>query len=154
MGTLAIEMAGVLGVILSLVFVGHQLRQANNIARLQVLQEHAAQWRANNLAIASDPLLVGAFMSADNGATHEDLEPAERYVLDIAMQGLVHGWEANFKQLQLGVLKPDDIILPPASASAWWGSPYMKELWADTRSLHSEEFATFWEERFALRDGL
>ncbi len=148
-GRALVEAAGAVSIVASLVFVGFQMRQANTIARLQVLQEHAAQWREANLAMVADPGLLRVMAMAKTGAIHSDLASEDALALDLALDGLVHGWEGNFKQLQLGVLDEHDIIFPIPS-SAFFGSQYAREWWKSARGAFDEDFAAFWEERFGL----
>ena len=143
------ELVAGLGIIGSLIFVGVQVRQANLLARLQVQQEHAAQFRETNVALASSPELTRLLARVDAGATHSDFEPEEVVALDLAYIGITRGWEQNYRQLQLGILGPYDITYD-RPYSQFWTSAYFKELWATLKPGLAEDFASFWDDYYGL----
>jgi hypothetical protein len=145
------ELIAAVGVMGSLLFVGMQVRQANLLARLQVQQEHAAQFRETNLAVATSPELSGLFARVYAGAVRADFEPGEVVALDWAYIGITRAWEQNYRQLQLGVLGPDDITYD-RPYSQFWTSDYFKELWATLRPGLAADFASFWTQYYGLSE--
>ena len=147
-----VETVGVTGVVASLIFVGLQVRQANRLARLQVQQEHAAQFRETTLAVATSQELTRLIGRVYDGALREEFSRPETVALDWAYVGITHGWEQNFFQRQLGILGPDDLAFDRES-SPLWTSAYYRELWPRIRSAFSGAFSEAWEAQYDLPSG-
>lgn len=144
-----LEALGVLSVVASLIFVGLQVQQANRIARLQVLQEHAAQFRESTLTIATSPELTRLVARVYDGAPREEFSPEETVSLDFAYIGITAGWAQNFQQRQLGVLNLDDLAFD-RETSPFWTSAYYRDLWPLFRSQFSAAFVEAWERHYDL----
>ena len=149
-GRTVVEAIGVISIVASLIFVGYEVRQANQLARLEAQREMANAWHEVNLSMALDPAFPGMLARVWDGATEADFEPGERASLALTFVGLGRGWELSFKQLGLGILDPDDVAFPPPD-DLFFNNAYYRGLWSSgMRDIFSEEFAAFWEERFNL----
>ena len=166
-----LEGVGLLAVIASLIFVALEVRQANQIGRLEALQSMATDWMSFGIEVATSETLPGLLADVYAGAVSADFDEADNVRIGELLLGQDHHWEMRFNQTKLGVLEPEDYSFPgtgfffsePANLetvlgapvgdrNAFYGSPYHREMWPSIRSGFSEDFAAFWEQRFELID--
>ena len=144
-----LEGTGLIAIVASLIFVAIELRQSNQIGRLEAMQSMASAWTTVGLELASNENLAALLAKTDSGAVRRDFDAVENRQLFNILHGLDHHWEMRFKHLSLGVLKPADYSFPQ-STSLTFASAYHKEIWPRIRPGLSEEFNAFWEQRFGL----
>lgn len=144
------EIVGIAAIFASLVFVGLELRQSNQLARLAALESMASEWNSVNIQFASDDVIAELLAKVTNeGAVPSDFSSSDNSRLQNIFSGLDHHWELRLKQLELGVLKPDDYSIPRVG-NPLFDSDYHRAIWPEYRRGFSDEFAKFWEERFKL----
>ena len=142
------ETIATLGVIGSLLFVGFQIQQMNQIARLDMLYSGAAIWTEGATGVAGNEYLSGLmYRSYTDSAS--DFEGAEGVSMRILTLGLTKNWEAFYRTTTVGVLSTEDVIFPDEN-NPYYGSQYQRDLWQNIRPSLAEDFATFWEQRFNL----
>ncbi len=144
-----LEGAGLVAIVASLIFVAIEVRQSNQIGRLEAMQSMASAWSSVGLELAGNENLAALLAKTDSGAVRKDFDAVENRQLFNVLHGLDHHWEMRFKQLNLGVLASTDYSFP-APKSLTFASAYHKEIWLRIRPGLSEEFAVFWEHRFGL----
>lgn len=137
------------GVILSLLFVGLQLRQNNSLARAEAYRSTAAEYAALATAVATDERLnhlLGLVMWG--GAGREDItDPDDIQRIGSVLTAWVKLNEAVYLQVQENVLDSTSYSLLGARIG---GSRYVREMWPGIRGEVSPGFARFFEERFAI----
>ena len=147
-----LEGVGLIAVVASLIFVALQIRQSNQIGRLEAMQSMASDWASVGLEISASESLSALLARIYDGAEPADFDAAENIRLRILLHGLDHFWEMRFKQLNLGVLEPGDYSFPRFRNHPVFGSAYHKAIWPEIRPGFSEDFAIFWEQRFDLAE--
>jgi hypothetical protein len=144
-----VEIVGAVAIVVSLVFVAYELRQANRLGRLEAMQSLADAWLSSGLEISGNRELALVLEKISHGATEGDFDGAESYQAMSFMYAADHNWQLRFSQLELGVLKAEDYSFPhPANAT--YNSNSHREIWPTIRKDFSEKFAAFWEQRFEL----
>jgi hypothetical protein len=146
------ELTGIVAIVASLVFVAIQVRQSNQIGRLEAMQSMASDWATVGLEMAGNGDLAALLAQADGGAVRNDFDAAENRRLFSILHGLDHHWEMRFNQLNLGVLELKDYSFPGPPQTSIFASAYHKDIWPGIRPGLSEEFAVFWEQRFGLAE--
>ena len=144
------ELIGIGAIVASLVFVAIEVRQSNQIGRLEAMQSMASDWATVGLEIAGNKSLAVLLAKTDSGAVQKDFDAVENRQLFSALHGLDHHWEMRFNQLNLGVLELRDYSFPGPPQTSIFASAYHKDIWPGIRPGLSEEFAVFWEQRFGL----
>ena len=144
-----LEGAGLVAIVASLIFVAIEVRQSNQIGRLEAMQSMASAWSTVGLELASNENLAALLAKTDSGAVRRDFDAVENRQLFNVLHGLDHHWEMRFNQLKLDVLASGDYSFP-APQGLTFASAYHKEIWPRIRPGLSEEFAVFWERRFGL----
>jgi hypothetical protein len=144
-----LEFVGVVAIVASLVFVAIELRQSNQIGRLEAMQSMASDWSSVGLQLATDEDLAALLAQVYEGAVPTDFDPAQNVQINNVLHGLDHHWEMRFNQMKLGVLEPEDYSYPRPK-NTLFSSDYHREVWPGLRPGFSEDFAIFWEKRFQL----
>lgn len=144
------EVVAAAGVILSLLFVGLELRQNNSLARAEAYRSTSSEYAALATASAMDERLnhlMGRVMFGDLGAGElSDLDDVQR------LGSLLAAWvklnESVYFQVQENVLDSTAYSLMGVTIGS---SRYVRESWAGIKPEVTPEFAQFFEERFAIR---
>ncbi len=144
-----LEGVGLVAIVVSLIFVAIELRQSNQIGRLEAMQSMASDWISVGLELAGNENLTALLVKTDSGAVRKDFDAVENRQLFSVLHGLDHHWEMRFNQLNLGVLESTDYSFPGPQTGPY-ASAYHKDIWPGIRPGLSEEFAVFWERRFGL----
>ena len=139
-----------IGVIASLLFVGFQIQQGNQFARMELLYNGAAQWTEGVTGMAGNEYLSGLIYRSytESASDFEGAEGVSMYLLTFAT---IKAWEAFYRTTTIGVLSTEDVIYPDEN-SPYWSSQYQRDIWQNIRPNLAEDFATFWEQRFNLAE--
>ena len=137
-----------IGVIASLLFVGFQIQQGNQVARLEMLYNGAALWTEASTGVAGNEYLSGLMYRSytDSASDFEGAEGVSMYTLTL---GHIKTWEAFYRTTTIGVLGNEDVTFPN-KGNPYWRSQYQREIWQRVRLQVPEDFAIFWEQRFNL----
>ena len=133
-----------LGVVLSLLFVGYEIRQNTQIARasaVQTTQGQIVQWQTET-SLDDDWIRIHTFLSSEGG-TYADLSPRDANKYGWVVNSTVRLMEIRFRQVQLGVLSDEDLeIGGGVSNAAWWRSPHVIDWWqsADRSQVWAPDF--------------
>ena len=146
------ELIGIGAIVASLIFVAIQVRQSNQIGRLEAMQSMASDWAMVGIELAGNESIAILLGKVDGGAVRKDFDAVENRQLFSVLHGLDHHWEMRFNQLNLGVLEITDYSFPGPPQTSIFASAYHKDIWPGIRPGLSEEFAVFWEQRFGLVD--
>jgi hypothetical protein len=146
-----LEGVGLVAIVASLIFVAIEVRQSNQIGRIEAMESMATAWSSVGLELAGNENLAALLSRTDSGAIPNDFDAVENRQLFNVLHGLDHHWEMRFNQLKLGVLASADYSYPGPRSSTF-SSAYHKEIWPRIRPGLSEEYAVFWEQRFGLVD--
>ena len=141
------EAIAALGVILSLLFVGFEVRQSNQIARQEAINELANTMHDIIMAVAESEYLAGIVMKIVDGESASEFETAEvgsgyMYLLNS------HLFNNRIDDLiKLGFVEQQDFAFPDEDDDLY-SSRFAREMWLSQRKYLDEDFAEFWENRF------
>ena len=110
----SLELVGIAAIVVSLVFVGYELRQSTAIARSDAYSSFSSQFfeLASNAAL--DKRMSGLISQVNQGALPGDFKPDERVSIRMYQSAAVRVWEGLFRSVQAGVL-PEEALESAAS---------------------------------------
>lgn len=135
------EVLGALAVVVSLVYVGAQVRLNTAAIRAETAREVVASIRAVNTAIASDPELNRIFMTyvedPDALPFHEQARALH------VLFNFFRAFEDAHHQFATGNLEPDIWAGWGRMLSDYMGAPGLRRYWHDRRDIFSADFAAY-----------
>jgi hypothetical protein len=140
------EAVAALGVILSLVFVGLQLRQSAVVASAQATQDLAAMSQDFLLTLGTDPNASRILNATFFGLGEVTSEEARR--AQFLMIAWIRRAESAYSQVQRGLLPTSALdAYGMAEIVARFENPRFIDFWSPRRSSMSPDFVRYVEER-------
>ncbi|MEE4175280.1 MAG: hypothetical protein V2I57_13590 [Xanthomonadales bacterium] len=136
------------GVIVSLLFVGWEIRQNTKVARAAAIQATAEQildWQAE---VATDEDAIRVFTALRSGVPFAELSPEDKQRYGWIVSATVRIMENRYRQVQMGIIDPEDMgIAGGTSNPNWFRSPYFLEYWAslEPEGSWAPDFLEFFE---------
>lgn len=149
--------AAAAGVILSLLFVGYEIRQNTQVARASAVQatsDQIIQWQTET-SLDADWIRIITFLRREGG-TYADLSPEDQERFGWVVNSTVRIMENRFRQMQMGVISESDLGVSGGTSNAnWFRSPYLIDWWesAPRENAWAPDFLEFFEtEVLLIRD--
>jgi hypothetical protein len=102
----AIEIIGIAGIIVSLVFLGYELKRANDIAETEAVATIYSMTNEMSLALAENPDLSRVFRLALSD--FESLTPEDRWTLYVLLEYVINVNEAAWKYYDKGIINQEE----------------------------------------------
>jgi hypothetical protein len=102
----AIEIVGIAGIILSLIFLGYELKRSNDIAETQAVATIYSMTNEMGLALAENPELSRVFGQALSD--FESLSPDDRFTLYVLLEYVINVNEAAWKFYDKGIINQEE----------------------------------------------
>ena len=142
------QIIGTAGVIISLVFVGYEIRQNTQVARAATVQSLSDQSIEILLAWSLDDEasdLLGRVVAGQLPAEFTDSENVKLRLMYVT--GL-RSVEAGYRQLTLGLVEESEWM---GGAATMYRAPYLSERWGELRPALANDFADWFEMEYDLR---
>jgi hypothetical protein len=140
------EFFGALAVVASLLYVGHQVRQNNRIARAEAYRDVTLSWARMLHLWADDEAAAKVFMD-HTGVRLADVPEDVRNAYLLRHAAMIRVFETIYRQVSEGVLDVGALDLLPRSSS-----PLFHDSWMALRESYSVDFRSFFESRFRFGD--
>lgn len=135
------EYVTAVGVIVSIVFVGLELRQNTAAVRGATYQELAATSAELTLALANDGDLAGIFVRW--GADPDSLSADEALRINVYLLGVGRNMENAFQQARVGTITDDLWLGYLATYRRFASMPGFGQFWAASRAHFTTEFRAY-----------
>ncbi len=141
---------GAITVVLSLLYVGFELRQHTAVARSEVFRNFRVEVADWQMAIALDQNLASLIdRTFHRGERRADLSYVEAVQMGTACLSLLNLYEACFLAGQEKVLQEKD-VQSIVSSSRLWNIPFVVDSWALWRTELGEEFVEYFESMYPI----
>ena len=136
------------GVIVSLVFVGWEIRQNTQVARaaaVQTTQGQIVAWQTET-ALDDDWIRIQTFLS--NGGTFAELSEEDRVRYNWVVSSTVRLLETRYRQTQLGIMDLEDLGIGGGTSNpAWFQAAAFLDWWrsGDRTRQWAPDFLEFFE---------
>jgi len=137
------QAVGAVGVVLSLLFVGYEIRQNTAVARTAAYHAIMADQGALLDVLATDPTLAPLLVRGMSGETAEGFSDEELFRIQIAHRRNVRGWEGLFFAVREGVLPHEALDIVGQGGA--FNNPLFRSLWPTLRLSYAPDFVEFFE---------
>ena len=133
------EIAGAIGVIISLVYLAAQIRQNSKWVEASVAETTAG--RSINLTsmVASDPELSHLVRVGLSEQANE-LDPDEKHRFGLVLITSLRGHEVSYANYRSGLLGKSSFDGFATNMSMWMDSPLFEDLWNSANAIFEPEF--------------
>jgi len=138
-----LELVGITAIVVSLVFVGYELRQSTAIARSDAYSNFSSQFFDLASSAALDGRMSRLISEVNRGALPGDFQPEDQVSIRMYQAAAVRVWEGLFRSVQAGVL-PED-ALESAGSGILINNNYFRSTWASTKQLYTSDFIAYFE---------
>jgi len=142
------EAVAALGVVLSLVFVGYEIRQNTQLSKAAALQGQAELGAEIALSWIEDDEVIRLLTKIQSGALPPDFDEHENAKIRLMYLALLRSAEIRYRLNALDIL--DDTSVLGGSATAL-RVPYLAASWGTLKAAVSADFAEQFESDFGLR---
>lgn len=145
------EMVGGIGVILSLLYVGIQLKQTNAMSRSSVRQAFCTMQMDWAMSVATTPSLAeGITKVFFQDLVREEATELERIQISNYFVGLLSTLSLVYENWKLGILTEKELQGLYGSSTAIFSKPYFVSLWPMLRELYPEDFTNWFAQKYKL----
>lgn len=102
----AVEIVGIAGIIVSLIFLGYELKRSNDIAETEAVATIYSMTNEMGLALAENPELSRVFRQALSD--FESLSADDRWTLYVLLEYLINVNEAAWKYYDKGIINQEE----------------------------------------------
>jgi hypothetical protein len=143
------EVAGAIAVVLSLMYLAHQVRTSNKLARAGAWRQPTSDLNSLNAAFAIDPVFRRALSRAYfEEAERSAFEPDEAMALDLYLVSITNLYEQLFREVREGVL--DDRAMKDFGAQNLLKTAYYQSSWEVYRPNFGPSFVEYFESNFMV----
>ena len=135
------ELIGIAAIVASLIFVGLELRQSQEIALSEAYQERASIEIANASAIASVPGYISGLAKLYDGASSDDLTTKERIAQEHYLAAALGIWENDHYQYERGFLPEDHWAKTYGNMVCDLGLPLYRDIYLSSGWTYRTSFA-------------
>jgi hypothetical protein len=121
------EIISAIAIVVSLIFVGIQIQQSNNLARAVAYRVPSSDLNALNASFAAMPVFLSGFRKVVAGDLRSDLDEDERLVVGLYLSSVSNIYAQLLREIREGVLNADAIN--NFSARNIFESPYYRSAW-------------------------
>ena len=144
------EIAGALGVIATLIFVGTEIQQNTDAIRTATVQAISDQDVTINLTYATDDRIADLFaLTHDDSEAHKDeskMSYPDRIRLGMALRSALRRVENVYLHVQAGVLEPQAL---DRIGYAWYQTDFVRDYWETAQNGFDREFIKFMSPKIA-----
>lgn len=144
------EIAGALGVIATLIFVGTEIQQNTEAIRTATVQAISDQDVTINLTYATDDRIADLFaLTHDDPEAHKDenkMSYPDQIRLDMALRSALRRVENIYLHVQAGVLEPQAL---DRIGYAWYQTDFVRDYWETAQNGFDREFIKFMSPKIA-----
>ena len=137
------EAFGVIAVVMSLIFVGLQIRQGTNAAKIEAVRNTSSEWRGVYEGVASDSRLADVMYRGVND--YKKLDGAELMQFNAAIHSFFHVAASTFYQYENGALDQGTFDGIFRQLRQIIGLPGIKEYWASRKEIFSEQSQAYFD---------
>ena len=137
------QIIGAAGVVLSLLFVGYEIRQNTAVARTAAYHAIMADQGALLDVLATDPVLAGLLVRGGQGEGPDAFTDEELFRIGMSHRRNVRSWEGLFFAVQEKVLPPE--ALETVGKGRAFSNPFFRSIWPDLRPAFAPDFVEFFE---------
>ena len=123
-----VEVVGLVGIVVSLIFLGYELKRSNDIAEAEAVAEIYSMTNELGLVMAENPELSRVLGKAQSN--FESLSPDDRWTLFVLIENVINTSEAAWKYHDKGIINEEEadyfvqglcrmIELHPSLVDAW-----------------------------------
>ena len=146
------EIVAAVGVIVSLIYVGRQLRQSNLTTRSATRQELNSSINTWAMSIASSPTLAEAMAKVNSqDLVRDEASDIEKIEIAFALFALVNQQYFIYRQWQDGLIKEEEMESLFGPSTPLLAKPYMRSLWQFMKGTWPDDFSTWYERRYDLK---
>lgn len=102
----AVEIVGIAGIIVSLIFLGYEMKRSNDIAETDAVAAFYSMTNAMGLALAENPELSRVFRQALSD--FESLDSDDRWTLYVLLEYVINVNEAAWKYYDKGIINQEE----------------------------------------------
>ena len=102
----ALELVGIAGIIVSLIFLGYELKRSNDIAETEAVATIYSMTNEMGLALAENPELSRVFRQALSD--FESLGPDDRWTFYVLLEYLINVHESAWKYYDKGIINQEE----------------------------------------------
>ena len=142
------KMLAAAGVILSLLFVGYEIRQNTQVARATAIQQTTGQIVEWATAAILDPDWVRIKTYLDTGGSYADLSDEDKTRFSWIVSQTVRIMESRYRQMQMGVIEKEDLGISGGTSNPnWFRSQAFIDWWlsGDREGSWAPDFLEFFE---------
>ena len=137
------ESVGIVAIVVSLVFVGYEVRQSTAVARSNAYNNFSSQFFELVSNAALDERMSRLISQVNRGAHPGDFTPEEQASIRMYQGAAVRVWEGLFRSVQAGILNED--ALDGAANGMLINNEYFKSTWASTKHIYTSDFVAWFE---------
>ena len=137
------ELVGIAAIVVSLVFVGYELRQSTAVARSDAYNNFSSQFFELVSDAALDQRMSNLLSQVNRGANPDEFTSDEQASIRMYQGAAVRVWEGLFRSVQAGVLNEDALV--GAANGMIINNEYFKSTWASTKHIYTNDFVAWFE---------
>ena len=138
------QVLAILGVIISLAFVGLEINQNTSLARNQAYLEYVESLKDLTLEIATDEALPGLIARLVEGEMEEDFSAADNVRIPLFQNATVRVWEGLYRSWSAGYL-PQEAVANIGGGTLLNNDYFRQKSWPAIKVHFSPDFVTFFE---------
>ena len=138
-----IEILSASAVVVSLLFVGYEIRQNTSAIRIESYNEFSSRMSELLTSIAENERLSGLVAEVSSGKVAADFDDRDRISISFIQGAAVRNWEGLYRSIEEGILP--DSLLETIGTGSLTNNDYFRGTWPNTRPLYSNDFIAFFE---------
>ena len=138
------QVLAILGVIISLAFVGLEINQNTSLARKQAYVEYVDSLKDLTLEIATDEALPGLIARLVEGEMEEGFSAEDNVRIPLFQNATVRVWEGLYRSWSAGYL-PQEAVANIGGGTLLNNDYFRQKSWPAIKVHFSPDFVTFFE---------
>jgi hypothetical protein len=141
------ELAGVAAVVISLLYVSHQISMSNRLARAEASRSPTSGLNMLNASFGPNHDFRAALRTAIEGQERQEFEPDDRVLLDLYLVSVTNIYEQLSREVREGVLDEQSLDF---GGKGLFELPFYRTSWPILKPFLSSSFAADFEKRYSL----
>jgi hypothetical protein len=141
------ELAGVVAVVISLLYLSRQISMSNRLARAEASRTPTSDLNMLNASFGPNHDFRAALRNAIEGQERSEFEPDDRVLLDLYLVSVTNIYEQLSREVREGMLDEQSLDF---GGKGLFELPFYRTSWPIIKPFLSASFAADFEKRYSL----